>query len=573
MDKHIDRLNMIKHLYQVAIDPMAYEDLVDEWAKVIHSAMVAGEEDLYDVELAEHIVRAGEIFNRLDKTHGAPMVMPLAKAIELDPNPAILLDKNGYIVGANTLAGELLGARSGQPLSVLFSKQGHPPAKFQDLLEKLTAKESGVAGFLQLDSTNDHKALLLVLSHVTCVEDTRIVGILTNLAPIWSARTTEAVQEHFDLTSAETDIVQKLVNGKNVNQISHDRGTSVHTIRTQIKSVLAKTDMVTQLELVRHISFLQRFERPGAQYFPASACNHKTEFGATHHSLTLKSGRSLEYMLVGPPKGKPALFLHGMLDGTVFAREFIDQLFERNILLIAPSRPGHGNSDPYLDNSRVTSLFPDIIAQLLDSLNIEKLPVFSNMAGFYYGVLFAGTHAARVSAILGIACVLPITSREQLSQMSPSHRLVSSTANNSPGLLTLFIKAGIATVRSGNENLITNLAYKFSRSDFELSKQPETRAILHRRYHFLSKQGHSAFSVDAKQISCDWRGLINSVSCPITLIHGTEDFVFKVNAVREMAGKIKNCKLIEIENAGQLLLNAQPDVVLDQLDEVFSMSD
>jgi DNA-binding CsgD family transcriptional regulator len=54
----------------------------------------------------------------------------------------------------------------------------------------------------------------------------------------------------FDLTAAESRLVCALAEGRNLGEIAAEAGNSIHTVRTQLKSALAKTGTARQAELV-----------------------------------------------------------------------------------------------------------------------------------------------------------------------------------------------------------------------------------------------------------------------------------------------------------------------------------
>ena len=63
----------------------------------------------------------------------------------------------------------------------------------------------------------------------------------------------EAVRSLYGLTDAEAAVVEGLVRGLTLRQIAAERRASIHTVRTQMKSVLSKTGAGRQAELVRQI--------------------------------------------------------------------------------------------------------------------------------------------------------------------------------------------------------------------------------------------------------------------------------------------------------------------------------
>jgi len=57
----------------------------------------------------------------------------------------------------------------------------------------------------------------------------------------------------FDITPAEARVIQGLVNGLTVNQIAAESGLSIATLRTQLRSVFAKTGTTRQAELLQMV--------------------------------------------------------------------------------------------------------------------------------------------------------------------------------------------------------------------------------------------------------------------------------------------------------------------------------
>ena len=63
----------------------------------------------------------------------------------------------------------------------------------------------------------------------------------------------ELVRAQYGLTHAEAAVVEGLVRGLTLRQIAAERRASIHTVRTQMKSVLSKTGAGRQAELVRQV--------------------------------------------------------------------------------------------------------------------------------------------------------------------------------------------------------------------------------------------------------------------------------------------------------------------------------
>ena len=58
------------------------------------------------------------------------------------------------------------------------------------------------------------------------------------------------IRARFELTSAETELAESLINGVSLEEHARRRRTSIHTVRTQSKSLLAKTGCSRQGQLL-----------------------------------------------------------------------------------------------------------------------------------------------------------------------------------------------------------------------------------------------------------------------------------------------------------------------------------
>ncbi|MFY4811180.1 alpha/beta fold hydrolase [Haloarcula sp. AONF1] len=99
-------------------------------------------------------------------------------------------------------------------------------------------------------------------------------------------------------------------------------------------------------------------------------------------TLSLPDGRRLAYATYGDADGYPVLFCHGTPGSHVIARLLAAPARERGVNLIAPDRPGIGNSE---DASITLEDWPDDAAYLLSHLDVDA----ASAVGFSGGGPFA----------------------------------------------------------------------------------------------------------------------------------------------------------------------------------------
>src|SRR6185295_2497152 len=86
--------------------------------------------------------------------------------------------------------------------------------------------------------------------------------------------------------------------------------------------------------------------------------------------LKLSDGRMLCYAEYGDPQGKPLLYFHGGPGSRLDMAPAEATFLEHGIRMIAPDRPGMGQSDR--KGNRTLLDWADDIAELIDHLNLHR---------------------------------------------------------------------------------------------------------------------------------------------------------------------------------------------------------
>ena len=68
--------------------------------------------------------------------------------------------------------------------------------------------------------------------------------------------TLQLLGQLYGLTGAELEVLTGLVNGMAVEQVAQLKGRSIATVRTQVRSLLAKTGSERQSDLIRLVARL-----------------------------------------------------------------------------------------------------------------------------------------------------------------------------------------------------------------------------------------------------------------------------------------------------------------------------
>jgi DNA-binding CsgD family transcriptional regulator len=170
-----------------------------------------------------------------------------------------VLDHRGLVAFANTKGAELLQRRA------IF--RGIAPLALHDadshdvLRRSLTAARAGVSGALRLRDRHANaviSAVVVPLGLRSCAShaaETKALLAMNELFPA-GAIPNLWLSQLFGLTPAESSVTNWLVSGRTIDEYAQDRGVSLATVRSQLKTVLAKTGMSRQVQLVAALARL-----------------------------------------------------------------------------------------------------------------------------------------------------------------------------------------------------------------------------------------------------------------------------------------------------------------------------
>ena len=566
------RQQLISEIYEVALRPELYGHLIDLWETQINHAVsklkslddaASSSSHFDDPEIEEHFHRAYQILEQMGRS--APRAHSATAFVERESSPTLILDSSGTILAANKGAVSTFGSKARlsdlapdilpadmRELEVQLLRLDRPQAAVEvHVFPVATAKPN----------SNAPSELLFIARAVQLVASEPAMMAISALSIAWSGGLANLLIRSFSLTSSEVDIVHDLAEGIQVKTIAQLRRRSVHTVRTQLKTILSKTGSSSQSDLIRTVSILSSYANQGA----VNVTQREKLLTGTRLAAPVAKGRQLPVNLIGPKNGQPVLFIHGMLDGFAFGKPIAELMEKFGIRLIAPSRPGFGDSPLAYDKRKAPQEFAADLQQLMDYLELPQCNLFGHMAGAVYAFAAASQLGSRIGRVVSVSGAVPITSLKQFSSMSSRQRVVAWTARFAPALLPTILRAGIAQIDAGGEEAFMEALYAESRLDRMTLKNSSVRAAVTAGYHFAVAQGHRAFDVDSVHVTRNWSEYVENVSQPVTLIHGRHDPVVSIESVRAFADRYENFSLVELENCGQLALFQEPEAIFQTL--------
>jgi pimeloyl-ACP methyl ester carboxylesterase/DNA-binding CsgD family transcriptional regulator len=574
-----DRAATLDRLYDVALDPAGYEALLDHWESTVGPLRARVDLNaprlLDDPRIAAHFRRATEFLDRVKVT--APTPGTTAEDLEsilapFDRVPAALLDRNNDVRAANAAARVVMQLPTQAHLGDLpiHDADREAVADTLALLFEDRAKDSAV---LRVRSQRADHLIVFRLQRCVAADGTVLVLAASNEVSLPKGFC-DILRQAFNLTATEADILCHLVDCRSVTDIAMDRDRSVDTIRAQIKSILAKTETHSQLELVRLA--LSMIDMTALTVRSATGRHDVCRGSATlaerdFHSLRAFDGRRVDYLVLGAPQGRPVLYLpldFGLVRWPASAEACATA---RGLRIIVPLRPGYGGSDMVgrgVDYD--TALVQDTML-VLAAEGVGHCPIIALSGDTYYAVRLARANPGFFTGIIACSGMLPLTRREQFERMDKWHRFIMAGAKYTPHLLPFMVKAGFLLAQKLGKRGFIHAVFGNSAADIATFEEREVyEAVVTGSDVALSKANcaHEAFSrqLVAGQLT-DWTSDLTALrgQVPLILMNGAQDPQVPVATYDEFRRDHDWIEFHLFEDAGQLAFFRRWRDVLDRL--------
>ncbi|MFZ0099095.1 MAG: LuxR C-terminal-related transcriptional regulator [Gemmobacter sp.] len=556
------RAEIVDRLYEVALDPIRLEDLLEVWEERVSQLRQGPVEqaiELDDPEIDAHISRARVFLDRYEATRGAGGLRDLLDDI---PRAAAFVSDGGpRITACNRPAARAFGLQEGGPVTALpFDPEDI--GTLQAAIRKVASGRAEQALTLRIRSSVTGSPVIL---RVTRLEEKGLALVLSTEL-FWPDDFSQTVQEAFGLTAAEVDIVRGITLGLPLKDIAEQRGRSIETVRTQLRSILAKTETHGQSELVRVVLGLMEVTQIPIGAAPQGATGALRPI--SFQQVKGPGGRRLEFIEFGDPKGAPVLYMHLDYGLIRWPAEAERQAALRGLRIIVPVRAGYGRSELHGRGTDHIQGVAEDYAAVLDHLGVEAAAVISLGADLRFALALANQRPGLVTGILGCAAQLPLRSAAQYDRMDKWQRFILANARYAPKVLPFLVQAGFSLARRLGKDKFFMQVNGGSPADMETFADPQVReAILLGSDVCLADRmsAHEAFTRECISSERDWSALIHAVHVPVQLLQGDQDPQTPVQTIHELMGDYPALKVEFLPNTGQLLFFKEWRQVLDRV--------
>jgi pimeloyl-ACP methyl ester carboxylesterase len=252
------------------------------------------------------------------------------------------------------------------------------------------------------------------------------------------------------------------------------------------------------------------------------------------------------------------LFFHGTPDSRLLGPAHSDDLGGALCRLITFDRPGYGLSDRR--RGRALSETVSDVSQLLDELGVERCIVAAWSAGAAFALASAAGLPDRVEAVRLVAPLAPFSSEVGSSQLSSDQAGRLSLLSRLPLNHVQLARVVLASIRGearrrrrDPEAFLRRLADR-SPADRVVLEEPEVRAVLVADIEAALQDGAEGWADDVSVMVTPWGVDLSAVTQTVQLWHGLDDVDVLPVASRFFAERMADAELVEVEDAGHLVL-------------------
>ena len=527
---------LIGAVYDAVIDHARFEEILGLVLALVEATVEdrGGVSDAIDETLVTHFERAEYILGSIDRPAAAPTESTRDNLTATTPDPMISAGRDGRILSASTRAQAALGLGQGDSIWDL-AMHADSAARLEALMGDGAIDDRLVLRVARVDDTRP----MTLAARLVPVEGGRSRGLaLHELSLQFSSATVDLVMRSFGLTPAETKVLSHLAEGLTPSEIAIARARSIETIRAQIRSLVAKTD-------ASHVTDLVGLALGAAQVAPRPLDASGGPDGP-RRLIRLPDGRAIDLAEQGDPDGRPVLFVHGCLGGRRLPPTADLALKERGIRMICPARPLHGTSDRSPAGAG-HSIAHDWCA-LFDILGIDECGVIAYDVGVGVVLRALPEMRGRISNLLGVSMVPPLTEWSALTGMPVQQRVFPTLARISPGLVGYLARIGDRRLRTAGMEGFAEVVFKDAPTDLDVTNDPELRRLLWEGHLFHVEHGSESFIGDIHQSIQP----VPEFELPIHLIHGEQDESVAPKTIQRFADP-RRIQIDYIKGAGHIL--------------------
>ena len=276
---------------------------------------------------------------------------------------------------------------------------------------------------------------------------------------------------------------------------------------------------------------------------------------AEYHTATVggDGDRYIAYREYGNPGGSPVVFLHGTPGSRLLGRLLDTAATERGVRVLAPDRPGYGQSPEWPD--RTVRDAAQFVTAVADDVGVGTVGVIGFSGGAPHALATAATRPERVSRVDLVSGATPPAVTERTP---PVQRLLHGLATRTPRALGGLLR-GQAWLADRLDPAFVVAQY----ADAE-TVTAETAAVVEADFREAFAHGSGGAVTELRLAGTEWDVDWKAVEPAVSVWHGADDTNVPVENARGLATALPESGLTVFENVDHLgALRRSVPMILD----------
>ncbi len=251
-----------------------------------------------------------------------------------------------------------------------------------------------------------------------------------------------------------------------------------------------------------------------------------------------RDGRALAYATYGDPTGRPVLFCHGTPGSRLLGRLLDAPAAERGVHLVAPDRPGIGDSE---DAERGIAEWPEDAAALLAHVDADR----AGVVGFSGGAPFA-LACHQLDAVASVTVVSGV-GPPGVGETGRTQRAMGALSRYVPWLCGPLVRVQRRLLARQDPEAALDLVTR---------EPPETETLSTADIARLVKADVLAATADGPSgvvrelglLARPWSLDLADVSVPVTVVQGQRDTNVAPETGDALAGRLPEADLVRVDS-------------------------
>ena len=521
--------------------------------------------------LINHFARAIKIAKRLvDVDEQRDIVLSL---LERMPIALVLVNEKAHVIETNAQADEMLSTENGLTVkSNELNAGSENNIRLLKVIEDMSKHDPGLTRGQSLSLTNEktQKNIMLFIAPIKQYnsEQKASVAVFISQRKSLPLSLPKEFSGLYGLTNKELEVTEQLVRGLSINDISEKTNVTKHTVRSQVKSVLKKTDTSRQAELVSLVyNGMVSLDNPSAKKLTDKDKRilDKPIIGRQDYKvLRLSDGRNMAYAEYGDLSGEPVFHCHSVMGSRLELAFNADKICkQKSVRLIVIDRPGYGASDSCPEPGFI-NWTKDLI-QLADQLNIERFSLTGYAMGGVYALACAYEIPERIKRAAIICSGAVIENTSDYETVTPMVKFNYRVAKYLPTLYKFVNSLQIKGALNDPDAFVKLFSEKMDLADKKIMTSDMFRVLMFDALREGFRQDGKSLATDLIQVMQEWGFEPTNIKVPLDIWHGTCDFVVPLVLAKRLDEQVENTRLFIKEGEGQYMFYTYWEEILDKL--------